>query len=51
VAQHGTTNRYAALDLASGKVLCDLTDRHRAIEFRCFLARIDHAVRPTRPCT
>jgi transposase len=42
--RHGTTNLYAALDLASGKVITKLTDRHRAIEFRRFLARIDHAV-------
>ena len=42
--RHGTTNLYAALDVASGLVICDLTDRHRAIEFRRFLAGIDHAV-------
>jgi hypothetical protein len=34
--RHGTTNLYAALDVASGKVICDLTGRHRAIEFRRF---------------
>jgi transposase len=44
--RHGTTNLYAALDLASGKVITKLTDRHRAIELRRFLARIDHAVPP-----
>jgi hypothetical protein len=42
--RHGTTNLYAALDVASGKVITDLTGRHRAIEFRRFLARIDQAV-------
>jgi transposase len=42
--RHGTTNRYAALDMASGKVITELTGRHRAIEFRRFLARIDHTV-------
>jgi transposase len=42
--RHGTTKLYAALDLASGKVITKLTDRHRAIEFRRFLARIVHAV-------
>jgi transposase len=42
--RHGTTNLYAALDVASGLVITDLTDRHRAIEFRRFLARIDQAV-------
>ena len=27
---HGTTNLYAALNMASGLVISDLTDRHRA---------------------
>jgi len=49
--RHGVTNLYAALDVASGKVITDLTDRHRAIEFRRFLARIDHAVPPDLPGT
>ena len=40
-SRHGTTNLYAALDVASGKVITNLTARHRAIEFRRFLARID----------
>ncbi len=30
----GTTNLYAALDVASGKVIADMTERHRADEFR-----------------
>jgi transposase len=42
--RHGTTNLYAALDLASGKVIADLTPRHRAEEFRRFLQRIDREV-------
>jgi transposase len=42
--RHGTTNLYAALEVASGKVITELTGRHRAIEFRRFLARIDQAV-------
>jgi transposase len=42
--RHGTTNLYAALDLASGKVITELTDRHRAIEFKRFLHRIDQQV-------
>ena len=33
----GTTNLYAALDVASGKVIADMTDRHRAEEFRQIL--------------
>jgi transposase len=42
--RHGTTNLYAALNLASGMVISQLTPRHRAAEFKRFLARIDHAV-------
>jgi transposase len=39
--RHGTTNLYAALDLASGNVIAELTPRHRAEEFRRFLNLID----------
>jgi len=42
--RHGTTNLYAALDVASGKVVSQLTARHRAVEFKRFLHRIDQAV-------
>ena len=42
--RHGTTNLYAALDVASGNVLTSLTARHRAEEFRRFLAQIDRVV-------
>ncbi len=28
--RHGTTNLYAALDVASGVVIADMTERHRA---------------------
>src|SRR5262245_37190942 len=42
--RHGTTNLYAALEVASGKVIAQMTPRHRAIEFKRFLARIDQAV-------
>ena len=42
--RHGTTNLYAALELASGNVIADLTPRHRAEEFRRFLNLIDHTV-------
>jgi len=40
----GTTNLYAALDLASGRVIADMTPRHRAEEFRRFLNLIDKSV-------
>jgi transposase len=42
--RHGTTNLYAALDVASGKVISQMTARHRAVEFKRFLARIDQTV-------
>jgi transposase len=42
--RHGTTNLYAALDVASGNVIADLTARHRAEEFRRFLNLIDRNV-------
>jgi transposase len=42
--RHGTTNLYAALDVASGLVISDLTERHRAAEFRRFLNLIDKNV-------
>ncbi len=41
---HGTTNLYAALDVASGQVLAEMTPRHRAEEFRRFLNLIDASV-------
>jgi transposase len=42
--RNGTTNLYAALDLASGQVIADMTPRHRAEEFRRFLNLIDTTV-------
>jgi len=42
--RHGTTNLYAALDVASGQVIADTSPRHRAEEFRRFLNLIDRAV-------
>jgi len=42
--RNGTTNLYAALDVASGNVIADLTPRHRAIEFRKFLNLINRSV-------
>jgi transposase len=42
--RNGTTNLYAALDVASGQVIADMTPRHRAEEFRRFLNLIDGQV-------
>ncbi len=40
----GTSSLYAALDLSSGQVIGTLHSRHRAIEFKQFLATIDREV-------
>jgi transposase len=42
--RNGTTNLYAALDVASGNVIADLTDRHRAQEFIRFLNLVNRSV-------
>ena len=42
--RNGTTNLYAALDVATGRVIADMTPRHRAEEFRRFLNLIDKSV-------
>src|SRR5438105_3384029 len=44
--RNGTTNLYAALDVASGQVLAETSPRHRAEEFRRFLNLIDASVPP-----
>jgi transposase len=40
----GTSSLYAALDLTTGKVIGTLSARHRAIEFKGFLVRLDREV-------
>jgi transposase len=40
----GTSSLYAALDIGSGKVIGSLHARHRAIEFKNFLIKIDREV-------
>jgi transposase len=42
--RHGTTSLFAALDTATGKVIGSLHARHRAIEFKKFLQKIDREV-------
>lgn len=44
--RHGTTSLFAALDVKAGTVIGHCHARHRAIEFRKFLDRIDGAVPP-----
>ena len=43
-ARHGTTSLFAALDVATGKVIGEVHRRHRSAEFRNFLDRIDREV-------
>ena len=43
--RHGTTPLFAALEMASGRVVGECHRRHRAVEFRRFLDRVD-AVMP-----
>lgn len=42
--RHGTSSLFAALDIATGKVIGSLHQRHRGIEFKKFLQRIDQEV-------
>jgi transposase len=42
--RHGTTDLFAALDAATGKVIGKCYAQHRAREFKLFLATIDDAV-------
>jgi transposase len=44
--RHGTSSLYAALDIATGKVIGSLHNRHRAIEFKQFLQTLDRDVPP-----
>ena len=42
--RHGTTSLFAAMNIADGTVIASTRRRHRAIEFRKFLAKIDQNV-------
>src|SRR6516165_8582930 len=42
--RHGTTSLFAALDTKTGKIIGQLHRRHRSLEFRKFLDRIDTEV-------
>lgn len=48
--RHGTSSLYAALDLASGKVIGSLHARHRSQEFLAFLKKIDAEVPADLDC-
>jgi len=49
-ARYGTSSLYAALDLATGKVIGSLHARHRAQEFLAFLKKIDAQVPADLDC-
>ena len=42
--RHGTSSLFAALNTTSGKVIRSLHARHRAVEFKKFLIKIEHEV-------
>ena len=42
--RHGTTSLFAALDTADGSVISSIHRRHRTIEFKKFLTKIDEQV-------
>lgn len=44
--RHGTTSLFAALDIATGKVIGRCFDKHRSLEFRKFLDLIERSVPP-----
>jgi transposase len=44
--RHGTTDLFAALDVATGKVLGKCYQQHRAKDFRAFLREVDKSVPP-----
>jgi transposase len=43
-ARHGTTDLFAAFNIADGTVISELHRRHRAVEFQKFLISLDKAV-------
>jgi transposase len=42
--RNGVTTLFAALDVATGKIIGSIHRRHRAVEFRKFLTKLDHQV-------
>ena len=48
--RYGTSSLYAALDLATGKIIGSLHARHRSQEFLAFLKKIDHEVPADLDC-
>jgi transposase len=44
--RHGTTSLFAALDTKTGTVIAEMHRRHRSVEFRKFLDRVEASVPP-----
>jgi transposase len=44
--RHGTTTLFAALNAKTGEVIGEMHRRHRAVEFKAFLATIDERIPP-----
>ena len=44
--RHGTIDLFAALNIATGKVISKLSTQHRAVDFRDFLGQIDRQAGP-----
>ena len=42
--RHGTTSLFAALDVATGRIISSLKERHRSREFLAFLKQIEREV-------
>ncbi len=42
--RHGTIDLFAALNIATGKVIGKLSAQHRAVDFRDFLDQIDQII-------
>jgi transposase len=45
--RHGTVDLFAALNIATGKVISKLSAQHRAVDFRDFLDQIDRQAGPS----
>ena len=49
--RNGTLDLFAALEIATGKVIADLRKSHTAADFIAFLNKIDHEVPTSSTCT
>ena len=49
--RHGTIDLFAALNIATGKVIGKLSAQHRAVDFRDFLDQIDRQTALAWPST